>query len=121
MAAVKSGGNKSTERIFRAMLVSRGIKKWRMNVTELPGKPDFLFWKKKIAVFIDGCFWHGCPRCYRRPKSSIKYWDNKITQNVKRDRRNNQLLKAKGWIVLRIWEHELKSKKFMQKFIQILS
>jgi len=59
-------------------------------------------------VFVDGCFWHGCPRCYRRPKSNRKFWDAKITRNRMRDRRVKSVLRNEGWQVLRFWEHDLK-------------
>lgn len=79
---------------------------------EVPGRsqvirPDFVFSKLKLAVFVDGCFWHGCPRCYVRPKGNRKFWDTKRETNQARDRRQSRLLEAAGWRVLRIWEHEL--------------
>lgn len=58
-------------------------------------------------MFVDGCFWHGCPRCYARPKSNRKFWDTKIAANRARDRKVNRTLRRDGWNVLRIWEHEL--------------
>ena len=73
-----------------------------------PGKPDFLFSKERLAVFVDDCFWHGCPRCYRRPKSNRKFWDAKVDYNRKKDRRFTRQLRAKGWRVWRIWECRLK-------------
>jgi DNA mismatch endonuclease (patch repair protein) len=59
-------------------------------------------------VFVDGCFWHGCPRCYRRPLSNLKYWDAKILRNRERDRTVKKALRKLGWRVVRIWAHELK-------------
>lgn len=72
------------------------------------GNPDFGNKARKIAVFMDGCFWHGCPECHREPKSNAEYWRAKIERNRKRDSEVNALLKSFGWKVIRIWEHELK-------------
>jgi DNA mismatch endonuclease (patch repair protein) len=69
------------------------------------GNPDFASKKHKIAVFIDGCFWHGCPRHYKKPKSNHDYWKTKITRNKKRDMNVSKELKSMGWKVIRIWEH----------------
>lgn len=73
-------------------------------------RPDFVFREKKVAVFVDGCFWHGCPKCYIRPRQNQKFWDAKFATNHERDRKVNKALKAAGWKVLRIWEHELRRK-----------
>lgn len=108
MASVRSYGNKSTEWKVRARLVAFGVTRWKMHDKTLPGSPDFVFPKRKLAVFIDGCFWHGCPKCYRRPKSSRAYWDLKIKRNKTRDQSNHSRLRTMGWSVIRIWEHELK-------------
>jgi|ERR1044072_6004260 DNA mismatch endonuclease (patch repair protein) len=108
MRAVKSKGARSTERKLRAALAASGIKDWRMHADHLPGKPDFIFPKKMLAVFVDGCFWHGCSKCYRRPHSSQAYWDAKVAGNMARDRRRRAELRRLGWRVLRFWEHEVK-------------
>ena len=71
------------------------------------GKPDFADKRRKIAVFIDGCFWHGCPKHYKMPKSNKAYWLPKIKKNMARDRKVSKFLKKAGWKVLRVWEHEL--------------
>ena len=71
-------------------------------------KPDFVFPRERVAVFVDGCFWHGCPRCYTRPKSNRKFWDAKVARNQARDRRVTRQLRADGWSVCRIWECRLK-------------
>jgi DNA mismatch endonuclease, patch repair protein len=70
-------------------------------------KPDFVFQKLKVALFVDGCFWHGCPRHATWPKTRAAFWLAKITGNKARDRRVNSALRKRGWTVLRIWEHEL--------------
>ncbi len=109
MAAVRSHGNRGTELKFVALLRRHQITGWRRK-QKLIGKPDFVFPLKGVAVFVDGCFWHGCPRCYRRPSSHRQYWDTKVLRNKQRDRFVTQGLRAAGWRVLRIWEHELTRK-----------
>ena len=74
------------------------------------GKPDFADRKEKIAIFIDGCFWHKCPKCFKLPKSNVKFWREKINKNVERDKKVTRKLKKDGWKVLRIWEHNIKIK-----------
>lgn len=69
-------------------------------------RPDIVFTKKKIAVFVDGCFWHGCPEHGRRPTINPQYWNPKIEGNINRDRRHSDMLVESGWKVIRIWEHE---------------
>jgi DNA mismatch endonuclease (patch repair protein) len=107
MRAVRSKGNRSTERRLRAALARAGVRGWRINAEELAGRPDFVFDDAKLAVFVDGCFWHGCPRCYRRPSSNQKYWDAKVQRNMARDRRMRKQLRREGWQVLRLWEHQI--------------
>ena len=74
----------------------------------LMGKPDMVFPFYGIAVFIDGCFWHGCPKHCRMPSSNVSYWKQKIYGNKKRDKKINRQLKKEGWKVIRIWEHDIK-------------
>ena len=107
MASVRSKVNRSTESRLRACLAGSGISGFRLNAPNLPGRPDFVFDANKIAVFVDGCFWHGCSLCYRRPASSQEYWDSKVGKNRARDERDNDALRAMGWRPLRVWEHEL--------------
>lgn len=109
MAAVRSTGNKSTEKRLRAYLVRAGVCGWKMHVPDIMGKPDFAFLDKKVAVFVDGCYWHGCLQCCRTPSSNTTYWNAKITRNRQRDRRVTAYLRRHGWRVMRIWEHELMS------------
>lgn len=118
MASVKSRNNKSTELRFITILKDKGIKGWRRNYP-LTGKPDFVFPRLKIAVFIDGCYWHGCPSHCRMPSTNISYWNNKIEKNKIRDKKTTKALKMKGWQVIRIWEHEIKTGKLSQKLKQI--
>jgi len=106
MRAVHSSANKSTEERLISIFRVCKITGWRRGYP-LFGTPDFVFPKKRIAIFVDGCFWHGCPKHYRRPKSRQKYWDAKIQRNQQRDRQVTRILRAKGWKVVRIWEHAL--------------
>jgi len=73
----------------------------------LPGKPDFALREQKVPIFVDGCFWHGCPKCYTRPKTNRAFWDRKREQNMARDKRVTRQLRRQGWKVIRIWQHSL--------------
>jgi len=108
MASIRSKGNRTTEWAFRQLLGEAKISGWRRHV-DLPGKPDFAFRSQRLAVFIDGCFWHGCPRCYRLPEDNRGYWKAKVDSNRARDRRRTKELRSLNWRVLRIWEHALES------------
>lgn len=107
MSLIRGTGNKGTEHALLILLRSAGLTGWRRHLP-LPGKPDFAFPKHKVAVFVDGCFWHGCPKCYTRPKTNRAFWDKKREDNMARDRRVTRELRQRGWRVLRIWEHALK-------------
>lgn len=107
MASVRSRGNLSTERRLRFALMRAKVRGWRMHATDLPGVPDFVFDNEHLIIFVDGCFWHGCPRCYRRPHSSRKYWDKKVRRNMARDKRITAQLRRTGWSAIRVWEHSL--------------
>jgi DNA mismatch endonuclease (patch repair protein) len=78
------------------------------NAPELPGKPDVVFRRAKLAVFVHGCFWHGCARHYRRPKSNRTFWAAKLAGNAARDRRATRKLRALGYSVIVVWEHDLR-------------
>jgi DNA mismatch endonuclease (patch repair protein) len=108
MAAIRSKNTRSTERRLRAGLASARISGWRMNAKDLAGKPDFVFDDKKIAIFVDGCFWHGC-KCKRPSKTHSDFWKNKIETNIARDKKVSNALRRQGWKVVRIKEHELKT------------
>ncbi len=116
MSAIHSKNTHTTERRLRAGLASAKISGWRMNAKDLIGKPDFVFDDKRIAIFVDGCFWHGC-KCKRPSKTHRSFWKNKIETNVARDKKVSRILRKEGWKVLRIKEHELKSsvKKVVEK------
>ena len=106
MSKIRSRGNKETELRLVALLRNAGISGWRRHQA-LIGKPDFTFRLAHIVVFVDGCFWHACPRCFRPPKTNRKYWGAKIARNVRRDRMVTQALRKSGWRVVRIWSHQL--------------
>lgn len=109
MSKIRSSGTKSEVRV-RLWLYHHGIR-YRKNYSELPGKPDIAITKYKIAVFINGCFWHGHDNCkyFRMPKTSLEYWEEKIRNNKRRDQETSERLVHAGWIVITIWECELKA------------
>ena len=120
MSKIRSKGNLSTELKMVELLKSSGIHGWRRH-QKLVGRPDFIFRDKKIAVFIDGCFWHGCPRCFIKPKSNVKYWFAKIARNKDRSKEVNRELKSLGWTVLRFWEHSFKRpQNILKKIVNVL-
>jgi len=106
MAAVRSTGNLTTEVKFAAALRLHRVTGWRRR-QPIHGKPDFVFPKLRVAIFIDGCFWHGCSRHCRMPKSRTEFWTTKIQKNKDRDRAVNRMLRKQGWTVIRIWEHSV--------------
>lgn len=107
MRAVKSKGTKLEKRLF-SMLAGMGISGWKKNVKNIVGKPDIAFLDQKIAIFVDGCFWHGCPHCNRKlPETNHEYWEKKIKHNVELSLNYNDQLRRDGWTVIRIWEHEI--------------
>jgi DNA mismatch endonuclease (patch repair protein) len=87
-------------------------------VASLPGKPDIVFRRKKIAIFIDSDFWHAHPKRFIRPLSNTEYWDKKIAMNKARDKKVNKELKKIGWKVLRYWEYDVK--KNTDKIISLI-
>lgn len=106
MAAIRSNGNKDTELKLAGIFRELGVKGWRRHA-RLAGKPDFVFRGERLAVFVDGCFWHGCPKHGRQPESHQSYWRGKMARNKARDLWATRTLRRAGWRVLRIWEHEL--------------
>jgi DNA mismatch endonuclease, patch repair protein len=105
MRRVKSKDT-SLERKVRSALHKRGLR-YRLYY-DLPGKPDIVFVRARVVVFIDSCFWHGCPKHLRMPQSNREYWEKKIGGNIARDNQNNEQYEQSGWFLIRIWEHELK-------------
>lgn len=108
MRAIRSKGNLSTERRLRSLLARHGVTGWRLHEASLPGNPDFFFPDARLVLFIDGCFWHGCPKCGHIPKTNVRYWRRKILGNKKRDAVIRKRLRTLGFSVLQVWECELK-------------
>ncbi|MEO7675363.1 MAG: very short patch repair endonuclease [Verrucomicrobiota bacterium] len=106
MSRVRGRGNKSTELALVAVFRQHQIKGWRRH-QRIFGNPDFVFSKLRLAVFVDGCFWHGCPKHATQPASNRAFWKKKLTRNKTRDRLVKKTLRLRGWTVLRIWQHEL--------------
>lgn len=119
MARVKSTGNRSTEASLIAVLRANRISGWRRN-QRLYGKPDLVFRSQRVAVFVDGCFWHGHPTKCRMPDDNRSYWQAKIARNVARDRRVNRILKEDGWKVVRIWEYSVRTPSTVQRLRKAL-
>ncbi len=103
MASVRSRGNRTTEIAFGKLLWASGLRGYRKHWLIL-GKPDFAWPGRKIAVFVDGCFWHGCTKCKTLPASNVEFWKTKIETNRRRDVHVTRLLRREGWKVVRIWE-----------------
>lgn len=106
MSRIRSRGNKDTELKLAAILRAAGITGWRRHQT-LPGRPDFIFRHERLAIFVDGCFWHGCPKHGRNPASNQAYWIPKLRRNKRRDAAVSKELSRAGWTVVRLWEHQL--------------
>ena len=114
MQAVKGKGTKLERRLW-SMLAGMGLKGWTKNANFVTGKPDVVFVNQKVAIFIDGCFWHGCPDCRRKlPVTNREYWERKINRNVELAQIHNEELHRSGWQVIRIWEHEMKDKALIR-------
>ncbi|RLQ90576.1 very short patch repair endonuclease [Planomicrobium sp. Y74] len=96
------------ENIFTKALWKKGLR-FRKNVRKLRGTPDIVIQKYKIVIFVDSCFWHGCPIHFKRPKSNQEFWDKKIARNRERDKEVDEYYIVKGWHLKRIWEHEIRS------------
>jgi len=107
MRAICSSSNRTTERRLVAFLVQNATKGWKLHPPNMPGNPDLIMPARRVAIFVDGCFWHGCPSCGHIPKTNKAYWRAKIARNKKRDRKSTRELKALGYRVVRIWECQL--------------
>jgi DNA mismatch endonuclease (patch repair protein) len=123
MAAVRAHGNRTTEQALKCIFRTHGITGWRsqhiISLNAASGsagrtsrsaavRPDFAFRSKRVVVFVDGCFWHRCPRHYRTPKTNRRFWDTKTRLNKARDIRVHRALRNLGWRVIRLWEHEIR-------------
>jgi len=105
MAAIR-GRDTTPELLLRRALWARGHR-YRVNYRTTVGKVDIAFPRNKVAVLVDGCFWHGCPEHYVPPRSRADFWGKKLRANTNRDRRQTLTLEAEGWTVVRFWEHEV--------------
>jgi len=106
MSAIRSKGNKATELKLASILRARGFRGWRRH-QRVFGNPDFVFRGVRLALFVDGCFWHGCPKHGRKPESNRGYWLPKLERNQHRDRVVTKHLRQAGWRVVRLWAHDL--------------
>lgn len=95
------------ELVLRKALYQAGIRGYRVRTT-VKGHPDIVFPRSRVAIFVDGCFWHGCTRCRNIPSTNLQFWQRKIQANRERDKFINQTLQNQGWTVLRFWEHDIK-------------
>jgi DNA mismatch endonuclease, patch repair protein len=109
MSRVKSKGNKATELALVRLLRRNAISGW-LRGAKLYGKPDFTFRNHSLVIFVDGCFWHGCPKHATQPSTNKAFWKSKLAKNKARDRSVTKTLRSKGWKVLRIWQHELSAR-----------
>ncbi len=117
MSKIKGSGNKETEIALVSILRRNKIVGWRRK-QKIYGKPDFVFWKQRVAIFVDGCFWHQCPLHSSIPKQNKEFWQKKLQANINRDKKVNAYLEQRGWIVIRIWEHELKDEMYVCDLIR---
>jgi DNA mismatch endonuclease, patch repair protein len=106
MASVRGRGNKATEGALVEILRKNHITGWRRH-PKLFGNPDFVFREHRLAIFVDGCFWHDCPKHSSQPLTNHAFWKKKLQMNKKRDRLVTRTLRQRGWRVLRVWQHEL--------------
>ncbi len=101
--------NTKPEILFRKALWQRGIRGYRLHWKKAPAKPDIAFPGKKVAIFVNGCFWHRCEKCNpNHPKTNLDFWAEKFKKNLERDRKKIKDLKTLGWQVIIIWECEIK-------------
>lgn len=122
MSQIRSKGNKSTEIRLITVFSELGIRGWRRNYN-VKGHPDFVFPAKRIAIFVDGCFWHGHDCRNTTPSENAAFWEKKQSRNIEHDREITELFQRRNWTVIRIWECELKKKNrpiLMQKLLPLL-
>ena len=120
MRAIKGRKNGTTEENLASILRSEKISGWRRHVL-LPGRPDFTWRGQRVAVFVDGCFWHGCPTHYRLPRVNREFWALKIETNRERDKRVTRELRRAGWRVIRFWECQVNSKVTLTRLRKALT
>lgn len=119
MSRIRGRGNKDTELALAKLLRRHRITGWRRNQPVF-GKPDFIFKQVRLALFVDGCFWHGCPKHATKPKNNHSFWRHKLSANKKRDEIVTRTLRRAGLRVLRVWEHELARKNQARLVARIL-
>ncbi len=106
------GKNTKPELLLRKLLWENGLKGYRIHPKNIPGRPDICFISKKVAIFVNGCFWHRCPHCqYKLPKSNIDFWKAKFERNISRDKEKTEQLVELGWTVITVWECKLKNQE----------
>lgn len=108
MRAIRSSDTQ-IELALRRALRRHGLTGYRLHRRDLPGRPDVAYVGRRLAVFVDGCFWHGCPVCYVAPTTKSEYWQDKLRRNIERDRAADERLRSDGWTVLRFWEHDIEA------------
>ncbi|MFL9869542.1 very short patch repair endonuclease [Paraburkholderia fungorum] len=107
MSRVRQAGT-DVELRLRKALWNAGFRYHLRTANKLPGRPDIVFVNRKVAIFVDGCFWHGCPIHGTKPKTNAQFWDEKIKRNRERDQEVDGKLVEAGWRVIRLWEHEVR-------------
>lgn len=117
MSRIRGKGNKETEETIASLLRRNSIVGWRRHQPVF-GRPDFIFRKRHLALFIDGCFWHCCPHHSNLPVNNRTFWRLKLASNRARDLFVTRTLQNKGWKVLRVWEHELQRPEKVARKIQ---
>ena len=123
MSRIRGRGNKETEVALMQLFRRQEITGWRRHAAVF-GKPDFVFPRLKLAVFVDGCFWHRCPKHANLPVNNRLFWKRKLEANQQRDRLVGRTLRARGWHVLRVWQHELalrNEKRLLQRIQRALT
>lgn len=123
MRNIKSKGNKTTEIRLIELFNEEGIKGWRRGYP-VKGHPDFVFLSKRIAVFVDGCFWHGHDCRNTKPKNNEVFWTKKIDGNIEHDKSVTKMFERRGWRVIRIWECEFREenrKSLIEKINKVLN
>jgi len=119
MAAIRSRGNATTELSLGKLLWAADLRGYRKH-WPVAGRPDFAWPRRKVAVFVDGCFWHGC-RCKYLPRTNTEFWRNKIETNKRRDRRVSGFLRRNGWAVLRIKECAVRNPAILTRIAKLLA
>ena len=135
MSRIRGRGNKDTELALVRLMRAYGIKGWRRQVvikfpvsgfksqvsaSRFQVRPDFVFAQQRVAVFVDGCFWHGCRWHGTQPQGNAGFWARKLAGNKARDRRVNRVLRRHGWRVVRIWEHALRDPQRVAEHLRLM-